>query len=177
MNRIWLPSLDSFRTLRRNSPAARTESTSLFTRTSELNWPFHPRWAPSLDASRTRQPHVSHFRQWTGGVIPDTRKSKLLSDTGLSQHCFGGVPGQDLPVYRKTPLRDWAVPDFMVTPSRSLKVTSMRTENLLHVRGVAGHQKVRTSLSSCWYSTWKLAVRSLGTPFNSSNSGIRVLSF
>src|ERR1035441_9471670 len=74
---------------------------------------------------------------------------------------YSPITQRRFPVYRKTPLRDWAVPDFMVTPSRSLKVTSMRTENLLHVRGVAGHQKVRTSLSSCWYSTWKLAVRSL----------------
>ena len=108
---------------------------------------------------------------------PYTRKSKLLRDTGLSQHRVGGVPGQDFPVHRETPFRDRAVPDFMVTSARPLKLTSIRTENLLHARGVSGHQKVRTPLSSCRYSKWKLAVRSLGTPFNSSNSGIRILSF
>jgi hypothetical protein len=64
-----------------------------------------------------------------------TRKSKLLRDTRLSQHRVGGVAGQDLPVHRKTPFRDRAVPDFMVTSARALKVTSMRAENLLK-RGV-----------------------------------------
>ena len=65
----------------------------------------------------------------------------------------------------------------MVTPTLPLKVTCMRKENFLDARSIAGHQKLRTPLSSCWYTTWKLAVRSLVTPFNSSNSGIRDLSF
>src|ERR1035437_5354552 len=104
-------------------------------------------------------------------------KSKLLRDTGLFQHRVGGGPGQNFRVYRKTPLCGRTVPDFMVTSARPLKVTSMRAENFLDARRVTGHQKVRTPRSSCWYSTWKLAVRSLGTPFNSNNSGIRVLSF
>lgn len=110
-------------------------------------------------------------------VLAPLHKSKLLRDAGLSQHRVGGVPGQNLPVHRETPLRDWTVPDFMVTFARPLKVTSVRTENLLDAPGVTGHQKVRTPLSSCWYSMWKLAVPSLGTPFNSNNSGIRALSF
>lgn len=57
------------------------------------------------------------------------RKSKLLRDTGLPQHRVGGMPGEDLPVYRKTPSCYRAVPDFMVPSAGSLKMTSMRRES------------------------------------------------
>jgi hypothetical protein len=51
---------------------------------------------------------------------PYPRKSKLLRDTGLSQHRVGGVTGQDLPVDGKPPFRNRAIPDFMVaSPVRS----------------------------------------------------------
>ena len=95
-------------------------------------------------------------------------ESELLHDTGLSQHRIRGVPRQNLLVYWKAPLSHRAVPDFMVSPARLLKVTFWR---------VTGHQEASTSLSSCWYRTWNLAVRSAGTPFSSSNSGMRVFSF
>jgi len=46
----------------------------------------------------------------------------LFRDSGLFQHRVGGVQGQDLMVYGKTPLRDRAVPDFMVSFARPVKV-------------------------------------------------------
>src|ERR1035441_9150406 len=96
----------------------------------------------------------------------DSGKSKLLRDTGLSQYRVGGVSGEDFAVHRETPFFAWP-----------LEVTSMHTKYLLQGRSVTGHQKVRTPLSSCWYSTWKSAVRPVTAPFNSNNSGISVLSF
>lgn len=95
---------------------------------------------------------------WFGLTKNTAGKSKSLRDTGLPQHRVGRVPGQDLAVHRKTLLRDRTEPDFMVTFAWPLEVTSMRTKNILHSGGVAGHQTVRTPLSSCWYSTWKLVV-------------------
>jgi hypothetical protein len=41
----------------------------------------------------------------------------------------------------------------MVSSARSLKATSLGAEDLLDFRCVTGHQKARTSLSSCWYRT------------------------
>ena len=51
----------------------------------------------------------------TSRTIPGTRKSKLLRDTGLPKHRVGGVPGQDLPVYRKT---TWVIGLREESPSR-----------------------------------------------------------
>ena len=78
------------------------------------------------------------IRNWSGDAWRDPagescrRKSKLLRDAGLSQHRVGGVTGKDFPVHEEMPFRDRAVPDFMVTLARPLKVTSVRTENLLY---------------------------------------------
>jgi hypothetical protein len=59
-----------------------------------------------------------------------TRKLELLFNTGLSQNCVCRVSGQNFLVHRKTPLRDWAVPDFMVSFTRSLEVAPMTTEDI-----------------------------------------------
>src|ERR1019366_10294182 len=125
-------------------------------------------WAkPALASRLGRHPgHISNCRlsqrldglphlvrrplsQRTTKTNQDTGKSKLLRDTGLSQHCVGGVPGQDFAVHREAPLRNRTVPDFMVAFTWPLEVTSMSAKNFLHAGGVAGHQKVRTPLSSC----------------------------
>jgi hypothetical protein len=50
-------------------------------------------------------------------------KSELFRNTGLLQHCVGGVPGQDFLVNRKTPMRHRAVPDFMVSSARRISFT------------------------------------------------------
>ena len=51
---------------------------------------------------------------------PATRQSKLLRHTRLSQHRVGGGPGQDISVYRKTPLSDQNdIPAHGASPSRS----------------------------------------------------------
>src|ERR1019366_4150136 len=104
-------------------------------------------------------------------------ESELLRDAGLPQHRIRGVPREDLLVYGKTPLGDWAVPDLMVSAAGSVKVTIVSAENLLHPWREAGHQDARTSLSSCSYRTWNFAIRPAGTPFSSSNSGMRILNF
>jgi hypothetical protein len=85
--------------------------------------------------------------------VAEPGKSKLLRDTSLSQHRIGGVPGQDFRVHGETSLRDRTVPDFVVTFTWPLELTSVRTKDLLHARSVTGHQKVRMPLSSCWYNT------------------------
>jgi hypothetical protein len=51
-------------------------------------------------------------------------RSELFRDTGLFQYRTGGVPGQDFLVDRKTTLSDRAVPDFVISSARPLKVTS-----------------------------------------------------
>lgn len=104
-------------------------------------------------------------------------RSELLRDTGLPQHSICGVPREDLLVHWKASLSDGAVPDFVVSPAGSLKLASVSGENLLHPHREAGHQDARTSLSSCSYRTWYFAGRRAGTPFSSSNSGTRILSF
>jgi hypothetical protein len=96
---------------------------------------------------------MDRFSECTRSMVADTVKSELLRDTSLSQHRVGGVPGQDFPVHGETSLRDRTVPNLVVTSAWPLEVTAMRAKNLLHARGVTGHQKVRMPLSSCWYST------------------------
>ena len=144
-----------------------------------VGWTPIRKLATDLDALRATGFHGSRFAEteWTRKVVADTRKSKLLRDTSLPQDRVGGVPGQDFRVHGETSLRDRTVPDFVVAFARPLEATSTRAENVLHTRSVTSHQKVRTPRSSCSYSTWKLAVRSLVARFNSNNSGIRVLSF
>ena len=51
--------------------------------------------------------------------FPDACYSKLLRDTSLPQNRVGSVPGQDLPVYRKTPLCDRTVRNFMDSSARA----------------------------------------------------------
>ena len=157
--------------------SAQTNTTASPTVRYGPNAPPHPSWALSLDASRAAGFYESLFSAWIRRIVADTGKSKLLRDTSLSQHRVGGMPRQDFPVHGETSLRDRTVPDFVVAFACPLEVTAMRAKNLLHARGVTGHQKVRTPRSSCWYSTWKLAVLSLVAPFNSNNSGISILSF
>src|ERR1035437_6951592 len=104
-------------------------------------------------------------------------ESELLRDAGLPQHRIRGVTREDLLVYGKTPQSDWAIPDLMVSAAGPVKVTTVSAENLLHPWREAGHQDARTSLSSCSYRTWNFAIGPAGTPFSSSNSGMRILSF
>ena len=67
-------------------------------------------------------------------------------------------------------LRDTGLPQHRIRgvprPSR-FKVTFV----------TARHRHARTSLSSCSYRTWNFPARRAGTVFNSSNSGMRILSF
>ena len=146
---VWL----RFELSRPETLPARTNTTASPTVRYGPNAPPHPNWAPSLDASPAAGFNGSRFSPWIGRIGADTGSSKLFRDTSLSKHRVGGVPGQDFPVHGEASLRDRTVPDFVVAPAWPLEVTSMHTKNLLHARGVTGHQKVRMPLSSCWYST------------------------
>ena len=60
--------------------------------------------------------------------IPAISKAKL--DAGLLHYRVGGVTGQRSSIYRKCAVGDWAVPNFMITFTRTLKHASGRLQGL-----------------------------------------------
>lgn len=77
---------------------------------------------------------------------------EMFGNAGLLQNRICCMTGKNFVIDGESPIRQGAVPDFVVTAPFAFKLASMFAQDFFQARSEAGHQEAAatTPLSSCW---------------------------
>ena len=64
---------------------------------------------------------------------------KLFWQTGLFENAVGGMARLDFPIYGKAELREWAVPDFVISFALTFKMATIFGKDFFDYWGVISH--------------------------------------
>ena len=81
-----------------------------------------------------------HFGLLAALVLIAEGNLELLGDASLFQNSIGGMAGQNLVVYGEVSLSNRAVPDFVISTARALKIAPVRAQDFLQLRRLSRHQ-------------------------------------